>query len=200
MKKDSSTTTSLAASSAAHSYDWLLAIPSKNSTTLSDDHFKIARLRIGLPPWAIMPHYCYCEKSLNKDPWHYLSCNRERGRSHTKRHDAVKLLLQKWADSSNAIFTQLEPTGLDPITNKRPDLLIEYSDKAYLVDVSVRHPIALSYVSTNSKPLSTTTKAAKHKKEKYHDMSRSLECSLVPFICETTGGAEAFVGTLLPSR
>ena len=182
----------------------MLATPDHKDTTLSNTAFHIAfRLRFALPPLTISVAQCRCRANYTVDPWHSLSCHLERSTSHTRRHHHITTLVRHWADKCYAICSIQEPKGIDPNSHKRPDLLIEFPSQAYLLDISVRHPLAPSYVKHHPKPLDTATLAEKDKINKYKDIADGIGATFIPFICETTGGlgqlAETFSDHLLPS-
>jgi hypothetical protein len=97
----------------------------------------------------------------------------------------------------------LEPSRLNRENLKRPDQLICLDNKQILVDVSVVHPLAPTYVNNSGQhQLGLAEKKAKEKIQKYEDMKEDAsapfgQTTFVPFICETFGGLSSSARQLM---
>jgi hypothetical protein len=163
------------------------------------------RLHMGLPPEPRMPLHCACNAPNGQyasDAWHGLSCQSERGTSVTDRHDDVKLALARWASRLGATRVKSEPRRLERNSKRRPDLLIEIAGQCYLIDVTIRHPLAPSHVddcARDEEKILESAEAEKHRE--YRVMAEEMGATFVAFAAETTGrlgkDALAFIKTLI---
>jgi hypothetical protein len=131
-----------------------------------------------------------------------LSCQSERGTSVTDRHDDVKLALARWASRLGATRVKSEPRRLERNSKRRPDLLIEIAGQCYLIDVTIRHPLAPSHVddcARDEEKILESAEAEKHRE--YRVMAEEMGATFVAFAAETTGrlgkDALAFIKTLI---
>ena len=172
--------------------------PYARHLALSDLQVSInERLHLGLPPEHRMPLHCACYKPNGQydfDPWHGLSCQDERATSVTKRHDDVKMAIARWATRLGATDVKSEPRNLDRKSKKRPDLRIEIAGQCYLIDVTIRHPLAPSHVdqcARDEEKVLAEAEADKHRD--YDRLAEDMKAQFVAFAVETTGrlGKEA---------
>jgi hypothetical protein len=166
--------------------------PYARHLALSDSQVVInERLHLGLPPEPRMPTHCACgapNGQYASDPWHGLSCQSETATTVTDRHDDIKFVLARWASRLGATKVQVEPRRLDPNSRKRPDLLIEIGGQLYLIDVTVRHPLAPSHMSDCAKDEKKVLEQAEAEKLKeYRDLAEDMKAQFFAFAVETTG-------------
>jgi len=182
----------LSAITAAHSNDWIKAIPSLNVTTLHDDAYRrAARLRLGLKPhdFSHLVTECgVCHSNIEKDPWHYLTCKGYRKTMLGARHDTIVKAVQEVVQiAGGAVVCEPPRTSMEDL--RRPDHLIALDNKLIYTDVSVTHPTSLSYVSQklSLQSLQLAEKKAKEKIVKYRDIIPQA-AEFNPFVVETYGG------------
>ena len=178
--------------------------PHARHLALNDRQISInERLHLGLPPEQQMPLHCACyarNGQYGADPWHGLSCQSQRATSVTDRHDDVKLAIARWASRLGA-RVKIEPRRLDergrdggPKSQKRPDLWIEIAGQCYLLDVTVRHPLAPSHVDDCAKDGKKILEDAEAEKQRvYRGLAENMRAKFFAFAVETTGrlGKEA---------
>ena len=140
--------------SAPGAWTWKAVRPEGPQLRLSDVEYTLAaRMNLGLqplPPLArtMLPPDCpLCKRrvSLDTDPWHWLSCkftNVELSR----RHDAVVDAISRVARQVGA-QVRTEVKGLDPHSEKRPDLMLVFPGRMLLTDVAVSHTLTPSAVT-----------------------------------------------------
>ena len=176
----------LLAAAAAHSGDWLHALPiTACGLRLNDEAIRVAvGLRLGSE--ICQPYQCVCGASVDTRGAHALSCKRNPGRS--QRHHFLNDLI--WRALSKAGLPSIkEPQGLLRSDNKRPDglTLIPWREGRCLTwDVTVTDTVAPSYLSISSvSAASAAEAAAKRKEEKYSKITCNyLFC---PIAFETLG-------------
>ena len=168
---------------------WLTAVPTETALTMSDESYQLAwRLRLGIPPYDDLPERCGskdCLASLRTDAYHYLSCVYVRRTAVTTRHDHLVRLFASMAREAGA-FAIVEPS----FDGARPDGEIcwaTWSTRRDLVDVSVIHPTAASYVRAAQTQLGAAKVRETQKKTRYADLAESSHCNLVPLVFETYG-------------
>jgi len=176
----------LLAAAAAHSGDWLHALPlSTCGLRLSDDSIRIAvGLRLGAE--LCQPFTCSCDKVVDAYGSHPLSCIHNPGRS--QRHHFINDII--WRSLSRAGCPSIkEPQGLSRTDGKRPDglTLIPWREGRCLTwDVTVTHTVAPSYLSiASSSPAAVAEAAAQRKIDKYVEIARTH--LFVPIAFETLG-------------
>ena len=176
----------LLAAAAAHSGDWLHAVPiSACGLRLNDEAIRVAvGLRLGSE--ICQPYHCVCGASVDTRGSHALSCKRNPGRS--QRHHFINDLIWR-ALSKAGLPSTKEPHGLLRSDNKRPDglTLIPWRDgRCATWDVTVTDTVAPSYLSISSAcAASAAEAAAKRKEEKYTDIACSYH--FFPIAFETFG-------------
>ena len=114
----------LLAAKAAHSGDWLHAVPiSSCGLRLNNDAVRVAvGFRLGSE--LCQPYQCICGASVDTRGSHALSCKRNPGRS--QRHHFVNDLI--WRSISKAGYPSIkEPQGLLRTDGKRTDLMASHS-------------------------------------------------------------------------
>ena len=176
----------LLAAKAAHSGDWLHAVPiSSCGLRLNNDAVRVAvGFRLGSE--LCQPYQCICGASVDTRGSHALSCKRNPGRS--QRHHFVNDLI--WRSISKAGYPSIkEPQGLLRTDGKRPDglTLLPWKDgRCATWDVTVTDTVATSYLSaTSSCAGSAAEAAAKKKEDKYVVISSSYH--FFPLAFETFG-------------
>jgi hypothetical protein len=106
----------------------------------------------------------------------------------TFRHDTVKQLLAELAQLCGA-STQIEPRHVLYTDNRHPDVAIVMGAAQLSVDVTVRYPLAPTYVPRIAQqPLGTAIQAEVEKMELYAAEARQQGVTFVPFAIEATGG------------
>jgi hypothetical protein len=174
------------AATAAHSGDWLHAIPiSACGLRLNNEALRVAvGLRLGAE--LCQPYRCIFGTPVYTRGSHALSCRRNPGRSqgHHYMNDSV------WRALSKAGFPSIkEPQGLLTADGKSPDgfTLTPWQDKRCATwDVTVTDTVAASYLnSTASCASSAAEDAASRKVEKYAKMA--AQYLFVPLAFETFG-------------
>jgi hypothetical protein len=170
---------------------WLVAIPSEEKPWLflPDIHCRIAmRMRLGLPPHPAPNVNCICSQAnLSVSPAHPLHC-RHCGEFSTFRHDCVKQLLAYLAQSFGANAC-IEPRHVQYSDNRHPDVGFVFGSRQITTDVTVRHPLAPSYVrNLAQEPLGVAISAEREKVALYEAEAKAQGVKFVPFALETTGG------------
>ena len=187
----------LKAVSAPRAWTWKMVAPTSRELELRDtEHRLAARLNLGLRPIdgaEALPATCplcnHQRYTIRADPWHFLSCTRLRREEVTVRHDNVNRALYRCA-LLMGLPARLEPVGLDPETDKRPDLLLTLPGRLIITDVSVAHSLAPG--SLRSRISQTTLGCARHmegiKRRHYADLVALRHYQLHPFVMESCGG------------
>ena len=124
---------------------WITTVPTKASHSMHDDHFRVAvRHMLGLPATDSLPDTCVCQADLRVEPHHFHVCPQLRQKATRIRHDLLVQTLARIARHAD-IVAEVETTR--PIDGKRtrPDLLL-VGTSAVLVDVTVSHPLAATFV------------------------------------------------------
>jgi hypothetical protein len=139
------------AASAAHSGDWLFALPITScGLRLDDETVRVAvGLRLGLNLCA--PHNCRCGALVDAMGLHCFVCKRSPGR--TSRHHALNDIVVR-AFASAGIPAAKEPNGLTRLDGKRPDgltLIPWKAGKPLTWDVTVACTLAASYIDSTSR-------------------------------------------------
>ncbi len=176
----------LLAAAAAHSGDWLHAVPiSACGLRLNNEAVRVAvGLRLGSE--LCQPYRCICGAAVDTRGSHALSCRRNPGRS--QRHHLVNDLI--WRSLSKAGFPSIkEPQGLLRTDGKRPDglTLTPWKEgRCATWDVTVTDTVAASYLNATSACAGSAAEAAaKRKEEKYAEISATYH--FFPLAFETFG-------------
>lgn len=156
---------SFLAASAAHSGDWLFALPIAScGLTLDDEAVRVAvGLRLGLN--LCTPHQCHCGSLVDARGLHSFVCKRAPGKS--SRHHALNDLIAR-SFASAGIPTTKEPHGLFRTDGKRPDgltLVPWQSGKPLCWDVTAICPLAESYVRGAAREAGAAAELAASRKE-----------------------------------
>ena len=176
----------LIAVSAAHSGDWLHALPiSACGLRLEDNAIRIAvGLRLGAN--ICEPHQCICGSSVCARGSHGLSCKRSAGR--LARHSYMNDIIYHALVRAGLPSTK-EPVGLVRTDGKRPDGMTSIpwqSGKTAVWDVTTADTLASSYLPSTSCTAGAAAEiAASRKDDKYSVLSRSH--IFVPLAFETLG-------------
>ena len=189
--------THLRAISAPRAWTWKVAAPTSRELELSDAEYRTAaRLNLGLQPIdgaAALPDICpMCDDKRNTirvDKWHFLSCRTLHKGEINVRHDSVSRALYRCA-LMMGLPARLEPTGLDPNSDLRPDLLLSLPGRNILTDVAVVHPLAAGKVrkGTSHTVLGSARNEEGVKRKKYKDLAAMRHYQALPFVMETCGG------------
>lgn len=184
---------------------WLTVIPRDRdrSLVLSQMSFQDAsRIRLGLlpplrPPVPGAVPFCRCGINLRDRPDHALGC-RQYYHPHVERHNVAVKRVARWTQQAGASVVVSEPHGLSPESQARPDILIHHGHQSFLVDVTVRHPGADTYLPRAARePLVAASAGEQEKQAKYADLARQRQATLIPFAVETFGAfgrsAQAFI-------
>ena len=187
----------LKAVSAPRAWTWKVVAPTSRELELTDTECRMAaRLNLGLRPIdgaEALPTICpLCNDqrfTTRADPWHFLSCTRLRREEITVRHDSVNRALYRCA-LLMGLPARLEPAGLDPDTDKRPDLLLSLPGRLIITDVSIAHPLAPGTVRarTSHSTLGCTRHMEGVKRRRYADLVARHHYQLHPFVMESCGG------------
>jgi hypothetical protein len=163
----------LLAASAAHSGDWLSAVPiTACGLRLSDEAVRVAvGLRLGTE--LGQAHQCICGETVDTRGSHAFSCRRNPGR--TQRHHFINDLV--WRAMTRAgIPSVKEPNGLTRSDGKRPDGLTSIpwrEGRSATWDVTVINTVAASYLAMSSVCAASAAEAAATRKDsKYDEISR----------------------------
>ena len=172
---------------------WLTVVPSQPEFELRNPHFETAaKIRLGIKPADTLltfPNRCpLCHRPTHiDDVLHCLSCIAFRRNSITFRHDLVVSAINSYAHRS-CITTEVEPRRLSIDSRKKPDLKLFIDNTVTLADITVRHPTAVSHLSTSaSAPLATLKAAEREKTRKYCQMAKENNAKFIPFAVETYG-------------
>jgi hypothetical protein len=191
----------LHAVAAPHAAAKLKAIPSERKLVLSDLEFSTAlKTQLGLPLVEYAPEVCTCGDDLAHDHHHGLGCKHQ-GKLMIARHDQIVNVLSQLLNRLGAL-SRIEPRQELKDSDKRPDLSVQLAGKHYLVDVTITHPSASSYVmSARNGQLKAAEIRRKAKQAKYEKAASDVKAIFVPFVIETYGGfdkeATAFLLTVL---
>jgi hypothetical protein len=176
----------LLATKAPHSGDWLHAWPITACGLRLDD--EAIRVAVGLRLGANLcsPHSCPCGALVDARGTHGLSCRRSAGRQvrHAQINDSIHRALVR-----AGVPSIKEPVGLLSSGDRRPDgcTLVSWErGKCLAWDATVPDTLAQSHLGATSVLAGAAAeKAAKHKNEKYLELTRSYEFCAVAI--ETLG-------------
>lgn len=177
--------------------DWLNALPSTSlGLHLTDEQLRnAASIRLGAP--VSLEHVCsLCGSKADGFGGHAFNCPRSTGRHirHRLMNDVINRALH-----SAKIPTRLEPVGLLPESNLKPDgiSLIPWSTgKPLAWDVTCAHPLAHSWLGTCQRGESAVATAVESKKRaKYRALVTNFHFE--PVSVETLGGIGESTASLL---
>lgn len=179
--------------------DWLQAIPVASLGLHLDDSAISISLGLRLGATTVHEHFCVCGAPVGRDGHHGLACTMSAGRHY--RHSSVNNILHL-ALQSCGIPSQLEPTGLIPSSNLRPDgvtLLPWRRGVPMIWDFTCPDSLAPSHLSITSATAGAAAEAAEGAKaHKYSSFSPSYK--IIPIAVETLGAygtsARSLVGDL----
>ena len=164
----------LFAAAAAHSGDWLSAVPiSACGLRLSDEEVRVAvSLRLGTELGQV--YRCSCGDTVDTRGSHAFSCRHNPGR--IQRHHFINDLV--WRAMSRAGIPAIkEPNGLTRSDGKRPDGLTSIpwrEGRCATWDVTVTNTVATSYLALSSVSAASAAEAAATRKNiKYAEISRT---------------------------
>ena len=130
-----------------HSGTWTRVCRTSAATKLTNLQLSIAtKQRLGIHPTNPLPVACPCcdgPAALQDDSTHFLGCPRLARTSLTRQHDAIASHLAAWCNSVKL------PAFVEPKVDgqrRRPDVGIVLDGGRSLVDVTVVHPCAPSYI------------------------------------------------------
>jgi hypothetical protein len=78
-----------------------------------------------------------------------------------------------------------EPRDLDLRSDRRPDIDVTLGGDHFIIDVSIKHPLAQSYVGQD--PEAVVRRAESSKEQKYGEVGHQQGATFVPFIMTTMG-------------
>ena len=161
---------------------WLQSTAS--NTKLDNQHFaKALQLRLGTPG------------EHDSDPAAALSDPSIASKLKDRRHHSLAKVLTTWALRAGAERAETEPGDLWPDDNLTPDADIILGDRRLLVDVSVIHPTAPSYVVEARNPLGGSAHMVLTKEEKYAEMAAYVDAEVIPAVLETYGAlSDSLIG------
>ena len=181
---------------APRAWVWKMVVPTGKDMQLTDTQYRIAaRLNLGLLPiggTGALPSTCpLCERPniLRKDAWHFMTCKKLGKGEVNVRHDEVETALYRSALMMGLQATR-QPTGLDPKSDLRPDLMLILPGRRILTDVAICHPLAPGRRESgqSSKTLGTARVIEYNKRRKYTEIKVQHDLELLPFVVETCGG------------
>jgi hypothetical protein len=162
---------SFLAASAAHSGDWMFALPITSCGLRLDDEAVRVAVGLRLGSNLCVPHSCRCGAQVDAMGLHCFVCKRAPGR--TSRHHALNEIVAR-AFASAGIPAVKEPNGLTRSDGKRPDgltLIPWKSGKPLTWDVTVSSTLAASYVDLTSRTAGAAAELADTRKSaKYADL------------------------------
>jgi hypothetical protein len=146
---------------------------------LDDDHVKCnVKLRLGtLNNLTDTPNCPVCQEqnAMEKDPWHFLSCNVIISNEGRARHNKLGHSIVKHSRMSG-VEGHFEPTHLDQQSKLRPDLLLYTHPTMTVSDIVISNPAAPSHCAAASKEsLRITNQAAIKKQSKYKQLTKNLQ-------------------------
>jgi hypothetical protein len=198
---------------------WLTALPASPSTTLSNEDFAISLLMhlnihpdsrkdvIGSIFSTDFCPACGSNEALLDNPWHFVGCS-ELKRAFKDRHDQLVEVMRAHLDRLNAgvskepanVYDTHEHTAAE--RGLRPDIRVILDDKKVLLDLSVTHPLAKSYIhGASQRRLAAAHEREKVKLKKYVPATNKLHNhSFLPIVFESYGGvakdAQDFIKTI----
>jgi hypothetical protein len=191
--------------SAPKAWAWKMVVPTSKDMQLTDTQYRIAaRLNLGLLPiggTGALPSTCpLCDKPniLRTDAWHFMTCKKLGKGEVNVRHDEVETALYRSA-LMMGLQAIRQPTGLDPKSDLRPDLMLILPGRRILTDVAICHPLAPGRreKGTSHRTLGTARVIEENKRKKYTKIKVQHEMELLPFVVETCGGVGREAGKLL---
>jgi hypothetical protein len=176
----------LLAASAAHSGDWLHALPISSCGLRLDD--ESVRVAVGLRLGSNLcdQHVCPCGAAVDCRGTHGLSCKKATGK--TARHAYINNIIHR-ALVRAGVSCVIEPAGMSRSDGKRPDgltLVPWQAGKNVVWDVTVADTLAASYLSSTSvTPGSAAEMASSRKERKYVEFATTH--TFVPIALESLG-------------
>jgi len=186
---------------------WLTVLPSTDELRMTNIQFQLSiRRLIGLPPADDMPMRCVCGTNPGLDSFHFHTCPLHRRREINTRHDQIKHTLARLARLAGFAGVRVEPRMHDADRARgqlqdRADLEIVGAFHTTMVDISVTHPCAATYVhQAAQRPLSAATRRERNKINRYMEAARARGARFLPFVMESYGAfgkeADKFVRVL----
>ena len=167
-------------------------MPHERRQPTRDLQFSISiKLRLGIPTTNLLPVSCPCcgvAAALQDDATHFLGCPRLCRTALTRRHDAIAAHLTAWCNSVKL------PAFLEPKVDgerRRPDVEIVLDGGRLLVDVSVVHSCAPSYIVHHDamhSALSPLNVREVAKFGKYQRLAHEAHADLFPLVFSSFGG------------
>ena len=181
--QDTQSKARLIAVSAAHSSNWLNALPIAScGFRIDNENIRVAiGLRFGTA--LCQPHLCPCGAIVEEDGLHGLSCKLGNGKH--ARHSTLNDLIARALLRADILCVK-KPPGLSRKDGKRPDdlsLIPWRTGKSVVWDVTVGNTMALSYIGLSSQRAGSV--ASTRKEAKYEDISQSH--IFVPLVFESIG-------------
>ena len=184
--------THLVSISAPRAWSWKAVVPSTQDLQLTDRQYRLAaRDNLGMGPGVAMPANCpncKAHKSIQADPWHFLSCPKEFKGEVQARHDEVVNALYRIVLAVGGQALR-EPTGMSAEDGSRPDLRILVGGQHIITDVVVTRPMAPGYIKQlGRRRLGTARHQEGLKHRKYDCVAALHEAEMLAFSVETSGG------------
>ncbi|MCP3676438.1 MAG: hypothetical protein GY721_02275 [Deltaproteobacteria bacterium] len=168
-----------------HAGAWLTCYPNTPDLTLTDQVFERAfKFRLGLRADRILQTTCICGAELAVDGWgHFHTCQKIRKSTTIFRHDMLVSRLMAVANRANA------PAEREPQYYKtaRPDAKVYLTKAVHLLDVSVTHPSAQTYMAAAQRPYGAAKLRERSKTKKYGNLAAKEGSEFTPFVLETFG-------------
>jgi hypothetical protein len=194
----------LASCAAEHASHWMASIARSKAEQLTTQQYRTAvRHHLDLPLHAHLPAKCTCGLLLEHQPaTHIMTCKKTQGTT-TLRHTDVAKALEKLCDDAGCLPTRELPVelymdenrrmkdggGRDVMENGRADLYVTTHDgDAFLIDVSIVHPISTTNFALDSSSSSKAIAArAREKRRKYAKAAKAVDAVMVPFVGDAYG-------------
>jgi len=176
--------------------DWLQAVPVTNLGLHLDDVTVTVSLALRLGANTVLAHTCTCGLPVTPDGYHGLSCTKSAGRQY--RHATMNNIIHLALESAG-IRSRLEPSGLLPSTNLRPDgvtLLPWRRGVPMIWDYTCPDSLAPSHLHLTCATAGSAAIASEELKfRKYASFSPSYK--IIPIAMETLGAYGASAQTFI---
>jgi hypothetical protein len=179
----------LRSASGPGAHHWLTTLPTDKSTTMLNDHYRIAaKYLLGVDPWPRPPPCCYCRRPMANDPWHPIHCRFQNSHGKSLQHNQIRDLLHEYCKLAGLGATTIEATQYQASAHAKPDLVVPFPANVTTVDVSGTDPTAPSYVAAAARSsLHAARRRETEKNNHYAELVRLYQLPLVPFVFETHG-------------
>lgn len=166
------------------------SLPRRRDQLMSDEECKVDfSLRHGVAKLAPQHDVCNCDSEIEPEQKvsHILACKHVRYFTKIHRHEMIIAALRETLRQYD-IVTFIPETGYVEGTDKKPDLCIALQTGTVVIDVSVVHPCAPSYLDDEiARPLSSLAKRDAVKLSKYTEAATKHGHEMIGFICSSLG-------------